>query len=198
MSTKQMIFESALALFSEKGFDGVSVRDIAKAVGIKESSIYNHFEGKKAIFDSICGEFRKTLAVSRPPLAEIEQMLEKQPPGNIFKLLILSYGRQIKPQTTQMAKAVFSEQFHHETARSIILEDIVQKNVEYYESLFKLMVLKKKIRPCDTNAAAHLFNNQQIALCIQYADCRTDEERSQLGKRMTRSVDFLFGLLECR
>ena len=53
MTTKEKIVETALELFSRQGYDGVSVRDIARAVGIRESSLYNHFENKRAIFDGI-------------------------------------------------------------------------------------------------------------------------------------------------
>lgn len=53
MTTKEKIVETALELFSRRGYDGVSVRDIARAVGIRESSLYNHFENKRAIFDGI-------------------------------------------------------------------------------------------------------------------------------------------------
>lgn len=53
MTTKEKIIETALELFSQRGYDGVSVRDIARAVGIRESSLYNHFENKQAIFDGI-------------------------------------------------------------------------------------------------------------------------------------------------
>lgn len=53
MNTKGKIIETALELFSQRGYDGVSVRDIAKAVGVRESSLYNHFESKRAIFDGI-------------------------------------------------------------------------------------------------------------------------------------------------
>ena len=53
MTTKEKITETALELFSRHGYNGVSVRDIAKAVGIRESSLYNHFENKRAIFDEI-------------------------------------------------------------------------------------------------------------------------------------------------
>ena len=53
MNTKERILEAALELFSQRGFDGASVRDIARAVGIRESSLYNHFENKRAIFDGI-------------------------------------------------------------------------------------------------------------------------------------------------
>lgn len=56
MNTKEKIMLEALNLFSVKGFDAVSVRDIAQAVGIKESSLYNHYHNKQHIFDSIIAE----------------------------------------------------------------------------------------------------------------------------------------------
>ncbi len=57
MNTKDKIKYKALSLFSERGFDAVSVRDIAQAVGIKESSLYNHYKSKKEIFDCIVKEY---------------------------------------------------------------------------------------------------------------------------------------------
>lgn len=47
--TKQRILEKSLELFSAKGYDAVSVGEIAKAVGIKAPSLYNHFPSKQAI-----------------------------------------------------------------------------------------------------------------------------------------------------
>lgn len=51
--TRERILEQALELFSEKGYDSVSVGEIARAVGIKAPSLYNHFPSKRAIFDAI-------------------------------------------------------------------------------------------------------------------------------------------------
>ena len=51
--TKQRILEKSLELFSAKGYDAVSVGEIAKAVGIKAPSLYNHFPSKQAVFDAI-------------------------------------------------------------------------------------------------------------------------------------------------
>lgn len=51
--TKQKIIEKALELFSERGYDSVSVGEIAQAVGIKAPSIYNHYPSKQAIFEAI-------------------------------------------------------------------------------------------------------------------------------------------------
>ena len=51
--TRERILEQALELFSEKGYDSVSVGEIARAVGIKAPSLYTHFPSKQAIFDAI-------------------------------------------------------------------------------------------------------------------------------------------------
>ncbi len=51
--TKQRILSESLRLFSEKGYDAVSVAEIATAVGIKAPSLYKHYKSKRDIFDSI-------------------------------------------------------------------------------------------------------------------------------------------------
>lgn len=57
MTTKEKIMLEALNLFSVQGYEAVSVRDISRAVGIKESSLYNHFKNKQDIFDTIIKEY---------------------------------------------------------------------------------------------------------------------------------------------
>lgn len=52
-NTRQKIMDAAMELFSQRGFEAVSVRDIAGAVGLRESSLYNHFRNKREIFDAI-------------------------------------------------------------------------------------------------------------------------------------------------
>lgn len=51
--TKQTILEKALELFTEKGYVGASMGDIAKAVGIRKASLYAHFDGKESIFEAV-------------------------------------------------------------------------------------------------------------------------------------------------
>jgi AcrR family transcriptional regulator len=51
--TRQAILDASLSLFAEHGFNGTSLRDIARAVGVRESAFYNYFPGKDAIFTGI-------------------------------------------------------------------------------------------------------------------------------------------------
>ena len=61
MTTKEKIWHVALELFSEKGFLGVSVRDIAKEVGVRESALYKHYANKQDILDSIVTQMQERI-----------------------------------------------------------------------------------------------------------------------------------------
>jgi len=47
--THRRLLEEALLRFGERGFHGVSVREIAEAAGIRASSIYAHLESKEEL-----------------------------------------------------------------------------------------------------------------------------------------------------
>ena len=51
--TKRRILTEALRLFAQRGYDAVSVEQIANAVGIKAPSLYKHFPSKQSIFDAL-------------------------------------------------------------------------------------------------------------------------------------------------
>jgi len=51
--TPERILDAAEALFAVHGFSGTAVRDIARSVGLTPASLYNHFEGKQAIYDAV-------------------------------------------------------------------------------------------------------------------------------------------------
>ncbi|HQO03164.1 MAG TPA: TetR/AcrR family transcriptional regulator [Spirochaetota bacterium] len=56
-ATRDSILEEALDLFSKKGYSGTSIRDIVHRVGIKGSSLYNHFSGKDEILTTLLDDF---------------------------------------------------------------------------------------------------------------------------------------------
>lgn len=53
MSTKERILDAALTLFAANGYNGTSVEQIAKAVGIKAPSLYKHYKGKEDILNAL-------------------------------------------------------------------------------------------------------------------------------------------------
>lgn len=72
--TRQLILERALEFFTDKGYEGASMEDIARAVGIRKASLYAHFEGKERIFlnvfDDIVEEYARTIEKLTAPSEE--------------------------------------------------------------------------------------------------------------------------------
>lgn len=62
---KGEILKASVKLFADKGYHGISVRDIAKAAGVSEAALYKHFKGKEDmalyIFSAIISEYTKQL-----------------------------------------------------------------------------------------------------------------------------------------
>ena len=50
LPTRERICTVAAALFADRGYAGVSMRDIADGVGIKAASLYNHFDDKEQLY----------------------------------------------------------------------------------------------------------------------------------------------------
>lgn len=60
--TRSRIRAAALSLIASRGYEAVSMRDIAERVGVRPSAIYNHFDGKQAILtDLMTGHMERTL-----------------------------------------------------------------------------------------------------------------------------------------
>jgi len=53
-TVKQNILESALKLFSAKGYEGVAVSELTTAAGISKPTLYYYFGNKEGLFDTVC------------------------------------------------------------------------------------------------------------------------------------------------
>ncbi len=52
-ATRDRILDRAEALFAERGLAGTSMRDIAARSGLTAASLYNHFQGKQALYEAV-------------------------------------------------------------------------------------------------------------------------------------------------
>lgn len=56
LPTREAVFQAAATLFSAKGFDGVSVDDIATLAGVNKAMIYYHFTDKLALYRNVVAD----------------------------------------------------------------------------------------------------------------------------------------------
>ncbi len=91
--TRARILDVAEVCFAEKGFSGTSLREIARAAGIREPGLYNHFSGKQGLYTAVLDRALQPLvelldrALATPPtlgLAElppaVTDLLAEHPP----------------------------------------------------------------------------------------------------------------------
>ena len=67
---EKAILDAAVELFSEYGYDGVSMRQIAAAAGVSKSNIYHHFASKEALYLGILDGSAQHLSEIVEDLAE--------------------------------------------------------------------------------------------------------------------------------
>jgi len=51
--TKQHILETAMRLFSEKGFENVNIEDVVKEVGVTRGAFYHYFKSREELIGSV-------------------------------------------------------------------------------------------------------------------------------------------------
>ena len=58
-NTKARILEEALKLFSQSGYMGTSMNDIAARLGVTKAALYKHYQSKQEILDSIVDQMNE-------------------------------------------------------------------------------------------------------------------------------------------
>lgn len=72
-NTKAELRSKARRLFARHGYEGVSMRDIAGSVGIRQSAIYNHFPSKQHLLvDLMSSHMERVLDAMRQALGRID------------------------------------------------------------------------------------------------------------------------------
>lgn len=148
-NTKEIILLEALKLFADKGYDGVTVRDIAEKVAVKQSSLYKHYKSKEEILDFIF----LNMKLHYEHVTKAIQL----PEGNDFSMLAKRYQSIGLKGLQQICTGIFLywltdekgalfrrllilEQFRHSEAEKLLREFLLDGVLQYQTSLFAEMI----------------------------------------------------------
>ncbi|HEX6542266.1 MAG TPA: helix-turn-helix domain-containing protein [Ktedonobacterales bacterium] len=90
MARRRQLIETALHLFSEKGYRGTSVRDIARSAGVNEGLLYHYFDSKADLFRAVLDEYAPVRAFA----AFSRSAASAQPAENSFDEALRAFGRE--------------------------------------------------------------------------------------------------------
>jgi AcrR family transcriptional regulator len=109
--TRQLIFDAARRLFEEKGFDRVTVAEIARAADVSEVTVFNYFSTKEDLFYGGMQFFEEELieAVRSRPTGE--------PALKAFRRRLLAGADRLTPK--QSAEAILKSAYVISTSPSL-------------------------------------------------------------------------------
>ncbi|KOO42928.1 TetR/AcrR family transcriptional regulator [Priestia koreensis] len=153
MGAKEIKHEAAF-LFAERGYDGTSMSDIAKRVGIKTPSIYTHFKGKDDLFLSILEES----AMSE--LVYVRQTFQQEHPfKQMIKDLFYSYVHRYREDV--MLRFWIRTSFFppHELEKKVVskFNHYLDKLENELKETFQEAIIDKKINDIDPERTATVF-----------------------------------------
>jgi AcrR family transcriptional regulator len=80
---KQAIVEAVRNVFAEKGFDGTTTRELAKAAGVSEALLYKHFPSKESLYTAMLDACAKG-----PTFAQFNRILALEPSTSTLVLMV--------------------------------------------------------------------------------------------------------------
>ncbi|MGN0077827.1 MAG: TetR/AcrR family transcriptional regulator [Coriobacteriales bacterium] len=170
-SAREQILDSALDLFSRKGYSATTVRDIAGAVGIKAASLYNHFEGKQGLFDAlierelshVAGRVHSGGAIAYPD--EDPSPYADQTQGDLSQLVWNSYAPFFEDERIRLFRHMLAaERYADERCAALYDEVFVQRPLKLQESIFGRLVETGAFAPCNLQLAAMQFHGPMLLL----------------------------------
>lgn len=156
--TKDKIFDTALDLFSKKGYDSVSVRTIASEVGIKESSIYNHYSSKKDILMSILNYFEEYFKGNPLDDENIRKLLEENPEEFYHQGSEMFKQQIFEEKILKIMKLIFVQMYQMDEVKEFFLREILGGSTDFWSDVFEILIQKNVIgSDCNPNKLAEMY-----------------------------------------
>jgi len=198
--TKQRILDKALELFSARGYDAVSVGEIAEAVGIRAPSLYNHFPGKQAIFDAIV---ESTAAQDEADTGRLDihvQSASRDIPvfAEITEDVLYEKVRQIfayslhNEQISRFRRMMTIEQFRSPELAALYSGRYVDRVLAYHAGIFRALMASGEIAAEDPDTLAMLCVAPVLTL-IGICD-RQPEREGECLEKLRQHVTLFFRL----
>lgn len=196
--TKREIIEKALELFAERGYDAVSVGEIAAAVGIKAPSLYNHYKNKQSIFEAIVEDTAARYERDTDNLDVHVQDVTKDFAtfGHITVQALTEKVRGIflyslhDKNVSLFRKMMTIEQFRSPELAALYSARYVDRMVEYHANIFRNLIAAGEIANLNAITLAYAYVSPVITL-LGVCD-RQPEREEECLKKLGEHVKLFF------
>ncbi|KAA9028549.1 TetR/AcrR family transcriptional regulator [Niallia endozanthoxylica] len=175
--TKKKILEASIDLFSRKGYSAVSVRELTKAVGIKESSLYNHFRSKEEILESIYQMFKAERDLALPSKGKLSFIAKNTSIETFLLQGMESFKRSVEDELHEkMWRILNIEQFRDQRARDIILNQVYKGTIDFLEHAFQAFMDENKMKQSNARLLAIQYQYPIFTMMTEYLLLKYDDK----------------------
>ena len=158
--TRQAILDAALDLFADKGFFGTSLRDVATAVGVRESALYNYFPGKDALFEAILAAHQDSRMERLAPLAD-------GPIGDgralLLRLANSTIDGYVEPREQKLFRILMSDGIRLARSGRLNLYERMEHSRERIHDILRRLIREGWLRRTDVTVLAISFMSPLIS-----------------------------------
>lgn len=177
-NTKDLTLEAAIDLFSEKGYSNVSMRDLAKQVGIQPATLYHHFKNKEEIMSEILVRYHSRSLRTFTYEETMSQMrrFDGLTFEEIMQKVFAPYSPHEAERMRKMSRIMIQEQFTHSLAEVFWRDVAIKRVTRSWRWFLDSLVKDGRIPPINTLLAAELLTRIPITYILQYAHYQDDED----------------------
>ncbi|AWL99555.1 TetR/AcrR family transcriptional regulator [Bradyrhizobium amphicarpaeae] len=194
-TTRERILTEALNLFAQSGYGGASMRELARRVGIRESSLYNHFAGKAAILEAIVSEHGPASSASRLEEPRYKQLVRR--PAAFCRQFALDLVEQWSdPREHQFQKVITAERNRVPGIRAKFADHFYAREQSMMTDYFRGFALAGLIRTPDPRETARLFAAGLIYIRLEhYVMGAAPSPRPKVIEAIERYLAFFLSLI---
>jgi AcrR family transcriptional regulator len=195
MGTRDTILDTAINLFAQWGFNGVSIREITKAVGIKESSLYNHFSSKQQMLDEIFEHLAKRFDSMSISEEEAVRHIESAGPAEFMEMCLMNFNMYFgEPKLMKIWRILSIERFGNERANYFFTTQLIDAPLTYQSAVFEAMMKKGLIKESDPKALARAFYSFILFIYLRYFEVgylENPAENEEIREMLKAHINFI-------
>lgn len=158
MNTKDRIMLHSLWLFSQRGYDAVSIRDICKVVGIRESTIYYYFKNKQHLMDTLKEFFTATAnSMKKRQLQTLDSIVDLNRDDLIRITDFYLEQYLMEPFVNQFCRILMIEQGNDACMRELYHQWFFEFPVEFHTKLFQRLIKNGYFKESESSYLAISF-----------------------------------------
>jgi AcrR family transcriptional regulator len=186
---RHQILEAAIKVFSEKGFEGSTTKEIAKKARVSEGTIFRYFKTKKDILLNLIN-----ILTEKSLFKFIEEVEEGLDTREALKNLLKLHYRLII-QNFELLKTIFYEIQFHKELREAFYKNVVSRVL----SILEKNIAEQKIRTdVDPQLAAQTLLGIFIGIIMVRTMVEEHEGRQDEDKIISNILDILFNGIKKR